>query len=159
MTLESAEEIFEREDRVFVRGLKPSDLEAVIDIDAKNTGRRREEYFKIKLQQNLQETGIKVSLAAEVEGVFCGFLLARIFYGEFGRMEPAAALDTIAVHPSFQGQGVGAALLRQLRVNLAGLGVPRLQTEVSWDDQRLLSFFHRQGFRPAARIPLDLELD
>jgi len=158
MTLENAEETFEREDRIVVRGLEPRDLEAVIDVDARNTGHRREEYFRIKLQQNLQETGVKISLAAEIDGLFCGFLLARVFYGEFGRMEPAAVLDTIAVHPGFHGQGAGTALLRQLRVNLLGLGVPRLQTEVSWDDQRLLGFFHREGFRPAQRIPLDLDL-
>lgn len=158
MTLENAEDVFEREGRILVRALKPEDLEAVIDIDARNTGRHREEYFKIKLQQHMQETGVKVSLAAEVDGLFCGFLLARVFYGEFGRMEPAAVLDTIAVHPRFQGRGIGSAMMKQLHANLTGLGVPRLQTEVSWDDQRLLAFFHREGFRPAQRIPLDLEL-
>lgn len=158
MELESIEEALEKEGRIVVRGLKPEDLEAVIAIDARNTGRRREEYFKIKLQQNIAETGVKVSLAAELDGCFCGFLLARVFYGEFGRMEPAAALDTIAVHPDFHGQGVGSALLRQLRVNLLGLGVPRLQTEVSWDDPALLTFFQHEGFRPAERICLDLDL-
>lgn len=152
------EEALEQEERVAVRGLRPEDLEAVIAIDAKNTGRRREEYFKIKLEQNLAETGIKVSLAAELDGCFCGFLLARVFYGEFGRMEPAAVLDTIGVHPEFQGSGVGSALLRQLRKNLIGLGVPQLQTEVSWDDPRLLTFFQHKDFRPTDRICLDLDL-
>jgi ribosomal protein S18 acetylase RimI-like enzyme len=158
MQRDSVEEVLEREGRVFVRGLKPEDLEAVIAVDALSTGRRREEYFKIKLLQNLAETGIKVSLAAELDGLFCGFLLARVFYGEFGRMEPAAVLDTIAVHPDFQGQGVGSALLRQLRTNLLGLGVPRIQTEVSWDAPELLTFFQHEGFRPAGRISLDLDL-
>ena len=76
------------EDRIVVRGLRPDDLEAVISLDARNVGRRRDEFFKVKLQQNLAETGIKVSLAAEVEGLFVGFLLARVFYGEFGSMVP-----------------------------------------------------------------------
>ena len=153
------EEILEQESRIAIRGLKPEDLEAVITVDAKNTGRRRDEYFKIKLQQNLAETGIKVSLAAELDGCFCGFLLARVFYGEFGRTEPAAVLETIGVNPDFQGQGVGAALLRQLRTNLQGLGVTRLQTEVSWDDPALMTFFQHEGFRPADRICLDLDLE
>ncbi|HHI78848.1 MAG TPA: hypothetical protein ENK02_02585, partial [Planctomycetes bacterium] len=60
------QENLEHED-VYVRGLKPSDLDAVIRLDAKNTGKRREEYFKVKLQQNLQETGVKISLAAEID--------------------------------------------------------------------------------------------
>jgi ribosomal protein S18 acetylase RimI-like enzyme len=148
-----------REERVTVRGLRPEDLEAVIALDAKNIGRRREEYFKLKLQQNLAESGIKISLAAEIDGCFCGFLLARVYYGEFGTMEPAAVLDTIGVHPDFQHQGAGTAMMRQLRTNLRGLGVTRLQTEVHWDNTELLAFFHRERFRPAQRFCLDLDLE
>lgn len=156
--LDDVETALERSGRVKVRCLRPADLGAVIALDAKNSGRRREEYFRLKLQQNLAETGVKVSLAAELDGCFCGFLLARVYYGEFGMLEPVSVLDTLDVHPDFQGRGVGGALLAQLRRNLAALGVPRLQTEVSWDAPRLLSFFHHQGFRPAERLCLDLDL-
>ncbi len=151
-------EVASVEGEVVVRNLRAGDLEDVIAVDAKNTGRRREEFFKLKLEQNLVESGIKVSLAAEIDEVFCGFLLARVYYGEFGTMEPVAVLDTIGVHPEFRGHGVGSAMLRQLRRNLRGLGVPWLRTEVGWDNQELLSFFHHEGFRPAQRLCLDLDL-
>lgn len=150
--------IGEQADKVVVRGLKPDDLEPVIALDAKNTGRRRTEYFKLKLQQNLSETGVKVSLAAELDDRFCGFLLARVYYGEFGAPEPVAVLDTFGVHPDFRRQGVGTALMRQLCLNLGGLGVGRLQTEVSWNDPDLMAFFQRRGFRLAGRLCLDLDL-
>jgi ribosomal protein S18 acetylase RimI-like enzyme len=143
---------------VRVRGLKPADFDAVVAIDAKNVGRRREEYFRVKLEENLHATGVRVSLAAELDGLFVGFLLARVYYGEFGRSEPAAVLDTIAVHPDFQGRHVGAALLAQLKRNLAGLRVGSIQTEVAWENQRLMAFFQHEGFRPAARLALDLPL-
>ncbi|HXV76902.1 MAG TPA: GNAT family N-acetyltransferase [Candidatus Polarisedimenticolaceae bacterium] len=149
----------EREDRVVVRGLRPADLDAVIALDAKNVGRRREQFFRLKLEQNLSETGIKVSLAAELDACFVGFLLARVYYGEFGSLEPVAVLDTIDVHPDFRGHGVGSALMRQLRVNLVALGVSQLRTEVGWDSQQLMRFLHREGFRPAARVCLDLPLE
>jgi ribosomal protein S18 acetylase RimI-like enzyme len=149
----------ELEERVMVRGLKPSDLEPVIALDARVVGRRRDEYFKLKLQQNLTETGIKVSLAAEIDDCFCGFLLARMYYGEFGAPEPAAVLDTLGVHPDFRRQGVGTALMRQLGRNLRGLRVGELRTEVRWSDFEMLGFFHGQGFRPAGRLCLDLDLD
>ncbi len=142
-----------------IRRLRPKDLEAVIALDAANVGRRREEYFKLKLAQNLAETGIEVSLAAEVDGAFAGFLLARVFYGEFGMTEPVAVLDTLAVHPRLQRHGVGDGLLRQLRTNLLGLGIRKLQTEVAWDDQQILQFFHREGFRPAPRLCLEQDLE
>lgn len=144
---------------VRVRGLRPEDFDAVVAVDAKNVGRRREEYFRVQLEENLRATGIRVSLAAELDGLFVGFLLARVYYGEFGRTEPAAVLDTLAVRPDLHGRGVGAALLDQLKRNLAGLRVRSIQTEVAWEDQSLMAFFQHQGFRPAARIALDLPLD
>ena len=149
----------EGEDTVVVRSLRPDDLEAVTALDARNTGRRREAFFKLKLQQNLVESGVKISLAAEIDGIFCGFLLARLFYGEFGLSEPAAVLDTIGVHPDFRHRGAGTAMLRQLRRNLFGLKVSRLQTEVDWDSPELIAFFHHEGFRPAPRLCLDLAVD
>ena len=48
----------ETDERVVVRGLNPEDMEHVVALDAKITGRRREEFFRVKLQQNLAETGI-----------------------------------------------------------------------------------------------------
>ncbi len=152
------QETLEQEEKIVVRGLRPEDLEAVIALDAKNAGRRRDEFFKTKLQQNLEETGIKVSLAAELEGCFCGFLLARVYYGEFGAPEPVAVLDTIDVHPDFRGQGAGRALVGQLCTNLRGLGVTRLHTTVSWNDPQLLTFFHGRGFQPAPQFCLQLDL-
>jgi ribosomal protein S18 acetylase RimI-like enzyme len=151
-------ENLEQEQDVFIRNLRPRDLESVTALDAKITGRRREEYFRIKLKQALADTGIMVSLAAEIDDSFVGFLLARVYYGEFGAMEQVAVLDTMGVHPDFQGRGVGTALLGQLRTNLLGLGIPQLQTEVSWDNPPLLAFFNRQGFEPAPRFCLDLNL-
>lgn len=143
---------------VVVRNLRPRDLDAVILLDSKITGRKRTEYFKVKLAQALSDTGIVVSLAAEVDQQFVGFLLARVYYGEFGATEQVAVLDTIGVNPNLRGKGVGHALLRQLRQNLMGLGIRSLHTEVSWDDTALMAFFQKSGFRPAARLCLDLDL-
>ncbi len=144
---------------IVVRRLRPADLEPVIALDAKIIGRRREEFYKLKLKAALAETGIEVSLAAELDGAFVGFLLAKVYYGEFGMMEQVAVLDAMAVHPDFKRRGIGSALIDQLRTNLLGLGIPRLQTEVSWGNLEMLSFFNQQGFRPADRVCLDLDLE
>jgi GNAT superfamily N-acetyltransferase len=144
---------------VVVRQLRPDDLAAVIAVDAKVTGRRREEYFKLKLKQALSDTGIEVSLGAEIEGMFVGFLLARVYYGEFGSLERVAVLDSMGVPPDFRGLGVGSGLIDQLRVNLLALGIRTLQTEVSWSAPGLMGFFNREGFAPAPRYCLDLDLE
>lgn len=143
---------------VVVRNLDAADLDAVITLDAKNVGRRREEFFRLKLKQALSDTGITVSLAAELKGAFVGFLLARVFYGEFGITERVAVMDVIDVHPAFRGQHVATALLRQLCTNLKGLGIGVLQTEVGWENTELLGFFRREGFVMAQRVCLDMNL-
>lgn len=143
---------------VIVRSLQAADEEAVIAIDARHTGRRREEFFRQKLRQAFVDTGIALSLAAEVDGRVVGFLLARVYYGEFGITERTAVMDVIGVHPDVAGQRVGAALLAQLRTNLRGLGIRLLQTEVAWENLGLLAFLHHEGFAPAPRLCLDLAL-
>lgn len=148
----------DREPNVRVRKLRPGDLQPVIHLDAKITGRRREQYFEHKLKMALADTGVQLSLAAEVDGCFCGFLLCHVYYGEFGTAEQVAVLDTLGVNPDFGGKGVGAAMFDQLVTNLDALGIRALETEVGWNDQRLLSFFQHAGFQPAPRFCLDLDV-
>jgi ribosomal protein S18 acetylase RimI-like enzyme len=146
-------------DALLVRSLRPEDQEAVIVIDAGGVGRRRDEFFKLKLGQAFTDTGIAVSLAAELEGRVVGFLLARVYYGEFGLTERTAVMDVLGVHPAFRGRHAGAALVDQLRTNLLALGIRTLQTEVAWDSPELLGFFRHEGFRLAPRLCLDLDLE
>ncbi len=142
-----------------IRRLRPSDMDAVVRVDAKVTGRERRQYFESKLAMALAETGVEVSLAAEVDDLFVGFLLARVYYGEFGVTEDTAVLDTLNVHPDFRSKGIGRALMKQLCMNLRALNLSTLRTEVDWDSQALLHFFHERGFKPAPRVSLDLDLD
>jgi len=73
-------------------------------------------------------------------------------------MEEVAVLDTIGVDPAFRGRGVGAALLEQLVRNLRGLNIDTVRTEVDWEGFDLLGFLARQGFKPAPRLCLDLDV-
>jgi GNAT superfamily N-acetyltransferase len=146
-------------DRVDVRGLALRDVDRVIAIDALNSGRRRDEFFRLKSRQALADTGIVVSLVAELDGHVVGFLLARLYYGEFGTIERVAVMDALGVHPDFTGRGVAAALVDQLRTNLLGLGIRTLQTEVSWDNPSLVTFLQHEGFTLAPRLCLDLDLE
>jgi len=148
----------EQQSEVVIRSLRPTDLDAIVALDTKVVGRAREEYFRLKLDQALTETGIEVSLAAEYEGRLVGLLLGRVFYGEFGQLEQVAVLDTLEVDPDYRDQGIGQALLEQLTKNLHAIRIATIRTEVGWNDQELLSFFHHAGFQPAQRLCLELDL-
>mgnify|MGYP003493062985 FL=1 len=142
-------------DSVEVRNLDAKDLDWVIRIDSQHSGKQRREYYKVKLGEVAKDTGVRISLAAFVKGEPAGFLTGRLYYGEFGQPEPVAILDSLGVSPAFAGQHVGAALMRQLEMNLSALGIERLQTQIEWDQVDLIKFFQRAGFKPAARLCLE----
>jgi GNAT superfamily N-acetyltransferase len=146
------------EEPVTVRQLVPEDLEWVVRIDAQHGGRRRTGYYERKLEESRRDTGIHVSLAAELDGEPVGFLIARVYYGEFGAPEPMAILDSIGIASHEQGHGVGTVLLDHLSRQLSSLGISRVQTQVAWTELHLMGFFARAGFSPAPRLCLELAL-
>ncbi len=141
-------------DRFLVRSLREDDLAAIVRIDSKLTGRERAPYYQTKFQEMLVETGIRVSLVAEDFNVVAGFIMARLDYGEFGKADQAAVIDTIGVHPAYTGSGLGRALLSQLLVNLSTLKVEFVRTQVSWKNFDLQQFLHAHGFQPSQRLVL-----
>ena len=146
-------------DRLPVRSLREEDLDAIVRIDGKLTGRDRRDYFAAKLREALGESGVRVSLVAEVDGRVAGYVMARVDYGEFGQTEPGAVIDTIGVDPESGRHGVGTALLSQLLANLDSLRVERVHTSVSWNNFVLLGFLERNGFTPAQQLVLSKAID
>ena len=138
--------------RIPVRAMKEGDLGALIAIDRRITGRTRSGYFERKLEEALRDSDVRVSLVAELNGAVVGFMMARVDFGEFGRFEPIAVMDTIGVDPDVRHSGVGRALLSQLLVNLGTLRVERIRTEIAWRDGDVLGFLDRCGFLPAQQI-------
>ncbi len=148
-----------RTDGIEVRTLAPTDLDWMVRIDKEWSGSGRRGYYEVKLAEAVRDTSVRISLAALVDGTPAGFLMGRVYYGEFGVPEPVAQLDTIVVARAFTGKHVAEALLRQLKLNLRGLRIERLQTQVEWDQLNLLGFFQHAGFKPAPRLCLELEVE
>lgn len=139
-------------DTVDVRTLSAKDLEDVVRVDRHITGRERGEYVKHALDEALRESGVRISLAARLDGVVCGYIMARADLGDYGRTEPVAVLDTIGVSPEYAQRGVGRALLEQLFLNLDALRIERVETQVEARALELLGFFYGAGFAPAQRL-------
>ncbi len=146
-------------DLVPVRSMVEDDLDAVIGIDHRLTGRDRGAYYRAKFKEVLNETGIRVSLVAEIDGLPAGFVMARVDLGEFGRTEPAAVMDTIGVDPGHGARGIGRALMSQLLANLASLRVEAVHTQVTWDNFGLMKFLRNCCFRPSQQVVLTKRVD
>ncbi len=141
-------------DKVPVRTMKDSDLAKIISIDADYSGVERSDYYARKQHENLHQSGVQVSLVAEQDSFPVGFIMARVDFGEFGHTSTEAVLDTIAVAPGFDGQGIGRALFSKLMANLGILQADTVRTEVNWDDTGLINFFSAVGFKHAQRVAL-----
>ena len=141
-------------DELPVRSMTEQDLQTIVRLDRKVTGRDRSAYYARKVGEALRGSAIRMGLVAEHEGRLTGFLMARVDFGEFGRTEPTAVLDTIAVDPDDAGQGIGRALLEQLLLNLVGLRAERVVTEADWREITLVAFLARTGFVHSQRVAL-----
>lgn len=141
-----------------IRTLTGGDLDRLVAMDEKHTGRRRAAWFQARLARALQDSAVRVSLGAEVDGTLVGAILGEVQYGEYGVAEPVAVLDTLLVDPAFAGQGISASLLEHLSRNLRALHIEKIRTEVAWDQQHILSFLARSGFAPAKRLVLEKDI-
>lgn len=139
-------------DRAEVTAMRTGDLREIVRIDQGITGRDRSAYIAALLNETLDDSAIRVSLCARVEGAIAGFLMARADFGDFGRTAPVAVVDTIGVDVGHWKSGIGRSLMERLFANCGELQVERVETLVAAGDLSLLAFFQHLGFRPSQRL-------
>ena len=141
--------------RQVARPLTIDDLEAVIAIDHAYTGHARRPFFAKRMATAARHSGDFIQLGVTWDGRLCGFAIARLLRGEFGREQTVAVLDVIGVEPQSQERGVGRCLMQELASALCGMGVRALHSQAEWKDQHLLRFLHASGFEIAPRLALE----
>ena len=135
-----------------IRSLAATDLGPICRIDKRLTGLDRSGYLAQKIDEVINQSGIRVSLIAVRDGLVAGFIMARLDYGEYGHTASVAIIDTIGIDP---GQsGAGSALLNQLFDNLGSLRLDGVRTIVKWDDTAMNYFLSKAGFEPGPRLAL-----
>ena len=141
-------------DKVDFSTLMPDDLYDIVGIDMKVRAAedRREAFFYELVDEATKDSAARVSLVARIDGMAVGFVMARTNFGDYGRAEPVAVLDTLGVSPDHSRRGIGRGLLSQLFANLGELRVKRVETVVASRDFQLLGFFYAVGFRPSQRL-------
>lgn len=69
------------------------------------------------------------------------------------RDPPSAHIDSIAVLPEYQHEGIGATLLQSFLTQVRRCGCTKVTLEVSTANAAGLAFFTKHGFRPTRRLP------
>jgi N-acetylglutamate synthase-like GNAT family acetyltransferase len=138
--------------RADIRDMRPEDLREIVRIDRGITGRDRSAYIAGLLNETIEDSAIRVSLCARLEGAIAGFVMARADLGDFGRTEPVAVVDTIGVATDQRHKGIGRQLMERLFANCAELQIERVETLAASHDLALLGFFQRVGFSPSQRL-------
>lgn len=141
-----------------IRPLRAADLDAVIAIDTANTGRARRGFFEKRLAAVKRDPDLFLALAVVDAEALAGFLIARIFRGEFGASEPIASIDAIGVAPDRQSRGLGRALMDGLETALVKRGVFEIRSQDAWTGGALMRFFAGSGFELAPIWVLDRAL-
>lgn len=145
--------------KMTVRPLHQNDFMAVVDIDSKVFKKSRPEYYEGKFVRALDEKDRLVSsLVVEVDEKVVGFVMSELYVGEYGIPATTATLDTIGIHPDYQGKGIGRQLMDEFIGHLRKAGVEKITTLVNWNDWQLIRFFNAAGFNPAKTLNLELTL-
>ena len=148
------------ESTIKIRLMKADDFDAVVGIDEKVFKASRPEYYELKFEMLFSSKDyLPASLVAEKEdGTVVGFVMGRIYVGEYGIFQEEATLDTIGVDPSCQHKGIGEQLINEFMDHLREVGVQKINTLVDWNDTKLINFFSSNQFSPSKTINLERRL-
>ncbi len=141
-------------EKISVKPLSPSDLEAVIAIDTAASGVSRRGYFEKRLTAAMENPKDYVFVGAFGANALAGFAFAKLVTGQFGKQGADASLDAIGIKPGHGFQGVGQKILEEVEVVLRHKGVTSLTSQINWDQWPVLSFFAHAGFNMAPGIVL-----
>ncbi len=142
--------------QVTIRAMRPSDLDAVVELDARVFGEPRPAYFERRMASLGQDeaTSHTIALVAEASGAMVGLVMGTLASGEFGFAQVTALVDSIAVHPDYQRRGVGRRLANAFVTEGEARGAREVYTLVNWNAWDMLKFFDSVGFSLASTIPL-----
>ncbi|MEA3361431.1 MAG: GNAT family N-acetyltransferase [Thermodesulfobacteriota bacterium] len=143
--------------KIVIRGILESDVDSIVEIEEKNLGLKRKNYWERELRKN-NEGRFLGSFVAEVEGKVIGFILGDVGSREFGMPENMGWIHTVGVHPDYQHMGIARRLFDDYKERFLKLDVDVVYTIVSLSDNMQLPFFEKIGFRQGNRIYLEFDI-
>ena len=137
-----------------IRLMEYEDLKAVVGIDEQSLTVSRLEYYEQKFEL-LFKSGeyLPTSFVAQDENeTVVGFIMGKLYIGEYGISGEGAAVDAVGVDPDYQRQGIGKKLMNEFVYHLRQLGVKKINTLVDKNDTRMTLYFKENQFSPSKAI-------
>ncbi|RMG57049.1 MAG: GNAT family N-acetyltransferase [Deltaproteobacteria bacterium] len=145
------------EGEIRIRRMNVNDVESVLAIDEKITGRPHEAQWESKILEHLSSNPLGC-LVAEVDGRVVGFVIGTIRGWEFG-IPKCGWIEIVGVDPDYRRKGVARALIDALEPFFRMNSVPSVKTMIDWNDGGLVSFFSSLGFKRSEYIILEKPLE
>lgn len=144
-------------EEMLIRRLTMQDIESVLRIDEKITGRSHEVYWE-GIIANYIDRSPAACLAAEVDGKMVGFILGDVRGWEFN-IPLSGWIEVLGVDPNYQGKGIGRKLASLLFDYFRRNNIQRVHTMINWNDADLVDYFRSLGFLRGNFIHLEKTLD
>jgi len=137
---------------VQVRRANEGDMDALLTIEQQCFNVYYYDFYMLDRRDfefYLQDTDSLVLVAAQATRVV-GYVLGPV---DTWRDPPSAHIDSIAVLPEAQKQGIGSLLLRTFATEVRRQGGTRVTLEVSNANEAGLAFFKKHGFYRIRPLP------
>jgi ribosomal protein S18 acetylase RimI-like enzyme len=135
-----------------IRPVDDLDIDAIVSIDEKISGRYRPEVWERRIGYYLRRDP-ESSVVAESGGEVVGFMLGEVRSGEFGLEEPTGWIEVLGVDPDHRGKAVGRHMAEAMLSHFRAQGAQSVRTLVDEDMAEIRSFFAALGFEPSSLRP------
>jgi len=142
-----------------IRPVEAADLGQVIAIDAESTGiNKTDNWYEVFHRFGTGHSRQRLFLVDESEGAIQGFIIGEVRDWEFGS-PPCGWVFAINVRPGARLAGLGTKLLEAVCAGFRHAGVDTVRTQVSRDNNLVLSFFRSHGMMAAPIITLEKSIE
>jgi ribosomal protein S18 acetylase RimI-like enzyme len=137
---------------ISIRKMTVRDIDEVLRIDEKITGKPHAAYYESKADAYISR-GPEYCLVAEHLDRLVGFVLGDVRGWEYAA-ELSGWMEIIGVDPEYHGRGVSRALMTELFARFKRAGVTVVNTMVNWNDGNLIDYFRANGFERGEYVNL-----
>jgi ribosomal protein S18 acetylase RimI-like enzyme len=143
---------------IHIRGLDKRDLAAIVNMEERQTGVARPDYWEKRLEISEAVRPHWASLVAEFDNRVVGFILGRAGEHEFGLPGTVAWVEMIGVDPVYRRRGIAEELIEQFVASAEDHGIKTIFTLIDPHKSELQHFFSRLGFVHGKMVHYQKEL-